>query len=66
VVVLVMGALRGLLISTKKREKNGEHKVQRNLVQDDLKQQTSEALTTETKKQVSRDRVKVQSATDRS
>jgi len=63
VVSLVIGALRGLL---KKREKNEKHKAQQNLVQDDLKQQTSEALTTETKKQISRDQVKVQSATDRS
>jgi hypothetical protein len=61
-----MGALRELLISTKKREKNVKHKVRRNLVQDDLKQQTSEALTTETEKQVSKVHVKVQSATDSS
>jgi hypothetical protein len=36
VVSLVIGALGGLLISTKKREKNEKHKVRRNLVQEEL------------------------------
>jgi hypothetical protein len=36
------------------------YKVQRQLVQDDLEQKTSDALTTETKKQLSRNQGKVQ------
>lgn len=58
-----IGTLRELLILAKKRR----CKVQRQPVWDDLKQQTSEALTTETKKQFSKTRRgKVQSVTDSS
>ena len=44
----------GHFILTKKKK----HKVQTYVVQDDLKQQTSEALTTDTRKQFSKNRVR--------